>query len=382
MMTTTRAPETIYRPLKVAIAHDYVTQRGGAERVVLALCRIFPDAPLYTTLYDPDGTFPEYKDVDIRVGHLNRFSYFRRNHRAAMPFLAPATSSLFIDADIVLVSSSGWAHGIRTNGKKIVFCHSPARWLYQPAVYLGDDASRSMKWLLAALSPPLRIWDRAMAKSADEYLAVSSAVRLRIEETYGVDARVLAPPHSIDTDQDLETVDGLWEGVPPDAYYLCVSRLLPYKNVDKIISAFRNTDRKLIVVGSGPEELTLRRTLPGNVRLLKDLNDAQMRWLYSHSKALVAASYEDFGLTPLEAGAYGKPSIVLRWGGFLDTVIENVTGVYFDEPEAGEIAEALGRFEARPWNRHTIAEHAREFDEERFAQKIREVVIAQAVPVG
>ena len=116
---------------RVAIAHDYLTQRGGAERVVLALTRAFPDAPVYTTLFDPASTFPEFSSVDVRTSGLNRVSAFRRDHRLALPVLAMAANSIRIDADVVIASSSGWAHGFRTSGAKVVYCYSPARWLYQ-----------------------------------------------------------------------------------------------------------------------------------------------------------------------------------------------------------------------------------------------------------
>src|SRR6187200_1150133 len=161
-----RGDPDMTRP-RVAIAHDYLTQRGGAERVVLALHRAFPDATIHTTLYNPDGTYPEFGDANVVVSPLNHIGLLRREHRAALPLLPYAVSRLRIDADVVVASSSGWAHGVPTTGHKIVYCHAPARWLYQPNAFLGDEAGRSAKArALGALSGWLRRWDRRAAASA------------------------------------------------------------------------------------------------------------------------------------------------------------------------------------------------------------------------
>ena len=149
---------------RVAIAHDYLTQRGGAERVVLALHRAFPEATIHTTLYDPDGTYPEFRDARIETSPLNKVGRLRRSHRAALPFLAPASSRLRIDADVVVASSSGWAHGFAITGRRLVYCHAPARWLYQPVEYLGGPPYSSARGLaLAAMRPFLLRWDRRAA---------------------------------------------------------------------------------------------------------------------------------------------------------------------------------------------------------------------------
>lgn len=355
--------------VRVAIAHDYLTQRGGAEKVVLAMARAFPGAPIYTTLYDPAGTFPEFADLDVRPSLLNRIARFRRDHRSALLALPFAASSIRVDADVVLTSSSGWAHGFRTSGRKLVYCYSPARWLYQTDAYLGGRGG-AKRLLMQAVGPALRAWDRRAAASADRYLAISSAVRDRVRDAYGREADVVAAPHTIDVGLDEEAVPGIGEG-----YYLCISRLLPYKNVHRVIEAIAaSPERRLVVVGSGPEEARLSAMLPPNAELRKNLSDAQMRWLYRRCRAVVAASYEDFGLTPLEGAAYGRPSAVLRWGGFLDTVIEGVTGVYFDEPTPAAIAEALKALEATRWDAGAIIAANERFSEERFHEALHHAV--------
>ena len=259
----------------VAVAHDYLTQRGGAERVVLTLVRAFPGAPLHTTLYDPEATYPDFAGVDVRTSPLNRVAALRRDHRLALPLLAPASSRMRIDADVVVASSSGWAHGFDTDARTIVYCHNPARWLYQTDEYLGGAAWRSpVGPPLLALRPFLRRWDRTRADRVDVYLANSRVVQRRIRATYGRDAELLPPPHGMDASARLEAVPDLEDWEP--GYALVVSRLLPYKNVDAVIEAVRGTSRRLVVVGRGPEEARLRATLPDNVRLLGGLSDAQL----------------------------------------------------------------------------------------------------------
>ncbi|HKU56911.1 MAG TPA: glycosyltransferase [Gaiellaceae bacterium] len=354
---------------RVALVHDYLTQRGGAERVVLALTRAFPDAALYTSLYEPSTTFPDFANLDVRPLPLNRLAPLRDRHRLALPLLAPAFSRLHLPEDVVICSSSGWAHGACASGRKIVYCHTPARWLYQPERYLRGHglAARST---LRILRPALERWDRRAAASADSYLANSSAVAERIRQIYGLESEVLPPPPALEPGGPAERVTG----VEPD-FLLCVSRLLPYKNLDAVVRAFsRLVDERLVLVGSGPEEPRLRSLAGGNVSLLGAVSDEELRWLYRECSGLIAASHEDFGLTPLEAAGFGHPSAVLRWGGFLDTVEEGGTGLFFDSPTPETVADAVRRLRRHGWDADAIRAHAQRFSEDRFIDRIRTIV--------
>lgn len=354
----------------VALAHDYLTQRGGAERVALSLLRAFPGAALHTSLYEPGATFPEFGRHDVIASALNRVGVLRRNHRLALPLLAPAFSSLHIDAEVVVCSSSGWAHGIRTSGRKLVYCHNPARWLYQTDQYLAGS-SAAVRRAFGMLAPCLRSWDRWAAHSADRYVANSTIVRNRIRRTYGIDASVVHPPHTIDAHGPQEVV----ADVADDGFLLCVSRLLPYKNIDAVIVAVaRLRERRLVVVGSGPDRDRLRSIAPSNVIFLDRVSDAELRWLYGRCVALVTAAHEDFGITALEAAVFGKPVAALRGGGFLDTVREGVTGVFFDRPEPEGVAAAILRLESTEWDRAAITAHAEAFSEARFVERMRQLV--------
>jgi glycosyltransferase involved in cell wall biosynthesis len=359
----------------IAIAHDYLTQRGGAEKVVLALHRAFPEAPIYTTLFEPELTYPEFSDVEVIASPLNKVRAFRRSHRLALPFLAWAANTTQVSARHTIVSTSGWAHGFRTSGSKIVYCYSPARWLYQSNAYLGSSKLTPARAVLTVLSSFLKRWDRRQAATATKYFAISTVVQQRIRDAYGIESEVLPAPHSVDASLPQEAVD-LSPLDSDTEFYLCISRLLPYKNVDVVVEAFNRLRLPLVVVGAGPEERRLASLAGPNVLMVKNLTDAQMRWLYARTTAVVSASFEDFGLTPIEGANYGRPSVVLRWGGFLDTIREGKTGVYFDSPNPQQLADAVVRSREMHWDVDVITAHAKTFAEEHFARRLREEIEA------
>jgi glycosyltransferase involved in cell wall biosynthesis len=355
--------------MSVAIVHDYVTQRGGAERVLLSMLKAYPTALLYTSLYSPQRTFPEFQRRTIQTSVLNHLPFLRSHHRMAFPVLAPALSRLHVEASVVLCSSSGWAHGISSEGRKIVFCHAPARWLYQTDAYLGPHRPLTRS-VVKAFRSPLTHWDRRAAARAHRYLANSTMVRSQVLKHYGIEAEVLPPPHAVDPGGEATPIEWLDAG-----FFLCVSRLLPYKHVDAVMEAFRSvSDERLVIVGTGPEERRLKSLAPPNVHLLGTVSDAELRWLYSNTAGLVAASFEDFGLTPLEAAAFGKPTAALRWGGYLDTVREGETGSFFDHPEPDLIRSALLELSRGSFQEAVLRAHAAAFSEERFIRRLRTII--------
>ena len=359
----------------VSIVHDYLTQRGGGERLVLSMLKAFPDAPLYTSLYLPDGTFPEFRWADVRPLSLDRFGVLRRHHRLALPLLAQAFSRLVVGSDVVLCSSSGWAHGVRSTGRKIVYCHTPAHWLYQKDRYLGGR-HRLAGAVISVLGPGLREWDYRAARSADLYLTQATSVRDQIRLIYGIDADVVPGPYRLTTDHPATPVQGLRPG-----YFLCVSRLLPYKNVDAIVRAFADLpDATLVVAGGGPESRRLVKMASANVRLVGTVSDDQLAWLYANCAGVIAAAYEDYGLTPIEAAAFGKSAAVLRWGGFLDTVVEAETGTFFDAPAPAQVRSAVRRLQAFGLDSNAIRAHAARYSEDRFIRRLRELVLGRSAP--
>jgi glycosyltransferase involved in cell wall biosynthesis len=336
---------------------------------VLSLVRAFPHAPLYTSLHDPAGTFPDFDQVDVRTSPINLLAPLRRRHRLALPLLAAAFSHLRVAADVVVCSSSGWAHGADVDGRKVVYCHAPARWLYQTSRYLGN-AGPLPRLAVAVMRRPLERWDRKAALGANRYLANSTWIAREIERIYGIEAEVIAPPVTIDAAAPQRPLDAVEPG-----YILCVSRLLPYKNVEKVIAALaRLRSERLVVVGDGPDEARLRGIAGKNVHFTGPVADSQLRWLYANAQCLIAASFEDFGLTPVEAAAFGKPTAALRFGGYLDTIRDGETGVFFERPEPADIAAALTRLAAERWSADGLRLHAATFSEERFIARTRQVV--------
>ncbi|MCV7468364.1 glycosyltransferase [Micrococcus luteus] len=366
---------------RIAIAHDYLTQKGGAERVVLALHRMWPDAPIYTTFYDPEGTFPEFKDAHIVTSPLNRVGLLRKDPRRALPLLPLASSLMHVKEPIAVVSTSGWAHGFRYDGATLVYCHTPARWVYLLDDYLGEGGRDSIKGRIArVLRPGLRRWDRASVRRRTRYVANSTVVKERIEEVYGLDGVDLVfPPHSVSTGGPQEPIPGA-ERMAEDGFLLSVARLMPYKHVDVSIEAAARAGRPLVVIGKGPEEARLRAMAGEDVVFGQDLTDAQLRWAYAHATALIAASHEDFGITPLEASAWGVPTVALHAGGYLDTIAEGVNGVFVDAPTVDDVAGGVKRLLATDWDVDAMRAHAARFSEEEFARRISALVAELELP--
>lgn len=366
---------------QIAITHDYLTQKGGAERVVLALHRMWPDAPIYTTFYDPEGTFPEFKDARIITSPLNRVGLLRKDPRRALPLLPLASSLMHVKEPVAVVSTSGWAHGFRYDGATLVYCHTPARWVYLLDDYLGEGGRNSIKGRIArVLRPGLQMWDRAAVRRRSRYVANSTVVKERIEDVYGLDGVDLVfPPHSVSTDGPQEPIPGA-ERLAGDGFLLSVARLMPYKHVDVAIAAAERAGRPLLVIGRGPEEARLKALAGEDVVFAQDLTDVQLRWAYAHAQGLIAASHEDFGITPLEASAWGVPTVALHAGGYLDTIAEGVNGVFVDAPTVDDVAGGVKRLLATDWDVDAMRAHAARFSEEEFARWISALVAELELP--
>jgi glycosyltransferase involved in cell wall biosynthesis len=356
--------------VRVAIAHDYLTQPGGAERVVLAMLRAFPDARLVTSVYEPTGTFPDFGRYRIETSPLQRVGVLRRDPRRALPLLARTWSSTHIeDVDVVLASSSGWAHGVRSSAPVVVYCHNPARWLYQREDYLAGQPG-FVRPALTVLTPALRRWDVAAASRAAAYLANSRAVARRVRDAYGIEAQVLHPPVTVDPAGGQQAIAGVQLG-----FLLCVARGRGYKNVAVVREAVETLlpHERLVVVGDAePGE---RTTVLGRV------TDAELRWLYANAAAVVSLAREDFGLTPLEANAFGTPALLLRAGGFLDTLAEGVSGLFVAGERPQDVADAVRLFRGAGWGVTAVRAHAARFAEPAFAERLRSV-LSVAVAAG
>jgi glycosyltransferase involved in cell wall biosynthesis len=365
----------VARDIPVTIAHDYFTQRGGAERVAAALINQLRPDRVVTAVHSPERTFGIDAGLAVETTLLQRVSAFRRDPRLALP-LIPFAWRLArpVTEGVVICSSSGWSHSIRTgrHATKIVYCHNPARWLYQPDDYLKDQ-SRPVRIALRMLRPLLLRWDRHAADSADVYVANSTSVARRIAEAYGRTAHVIHPPVAIDATGPQTPVDvGFGE------FFLTVGRGRGYKHVDMLLAAFaRMPEANLVVVGTAPRDVPLTP----NVRFVAGPSDAELRWLYEHCRALMSVSHEDFGLTPLEANTMGSPALVLRAGGFLDSLAEGVSGRFIEHASEAAIEEAVRGF-PRDWDRDAIRSHAERFSLGAFMERIAALVAATFEPAA
>lgn len=354
----------------VFLAHDHLAQRGGAERVAQTLSDAFDSIPIHTSVYAPGRTYDSLAGRDIREMWFSRAPGIRSNHRWAFPLMAPGFSWLRSDAEVTIASSAGWSHGVRASGRKIVFWYSPPRWLYQQAEYLGGGGV--LPRAVGLMAPALRHWDRTAVQTTDRHLAVSTEIANRLRRIYNVEAEVIHPPMMVHASP--KPLDEL-----PEHFLLAVSRLMSYKNLQHVAAAMRKLpDENLVIVGSGPFRAHLEAIAPKNVRFIEGISDGQLVTAYQRCNALVAAAFEDFGLTPLEAAAQGKPVVALRSGGFLDTVENGTTGVFFDTLEVDAIVAAIQKCLTMTWDESLLRAHAEQFSEERFKDKMRQVVAEEA----
>lgn len=356
--------------LRVAIVHDDLTQRGGAEQVVLALHRLFPDAPILTTVYDPERTYPDFEDLDVRVTPLQRLPHGEKAARGLLPLYPWAIGR--IDAtghDLVVSSSSRFAHGVDAgDAYHLCYCHNPPRWLYQTDEYVerGGPVPRWARPLLRPLFPILRRWDQRAATRPDLYVANSRVVAERIARVYGRDAEIVYPP----VRRERFTTPHTSAGLTDEPYYLVVSRLLPYKRIDLAVRAAEARGVRLVVVGSGPAEADLRAAAGSHTEFRHDIGDAEMAALLTNCRALVQPGLEDFGLVPLEANTAGRPVIAYGLGGALESVVDGVTGIHFPEQSVDALVDAMERLEARTWNGAALRTYAKAASEDQFRRDL------------
>jgi glycosyltransferase involved in cell wall biosynthesis len=355
--------------MRVAIVHDYLTQRGGAERVVLAFCRMFPDAPVFTSLYDPDTTFTDFTSYDVRPSFLQRLPHRGGLFRAYLPVYPWVfRRAEFRSYDIVLSSSSGWAHGVDSGRvPHVCYCHAPAKWLWRSSDYFGTSkpAARAARIALAPVLAPLRAWDRRASMGPSVYVANSRVIADQIAAVYGRSATVVPPPVELRHDREVPATE---------PYYVAVARNLAYKRLDIAVRVCSKRGTSLIVVGDGPERRSLKRIAGPTVSFRSGLSDDELADLYAGCRALIQCGREDFGIAPLEANTAGRPVVAFGHGGALDTVIDGRTGVLFSEPTDAALHDALDRLDSTAWDPNVLRAHARSFGEDQFVQRMHQVI--------
>jgi glycosyltransferase involved in cell wall biosynthesis len=352
--------------MRLAIVHDALVSAGGAERVVAALASSWPDVPIYTSVYLPEATYEEFRGADIRTTFLQgRIRSRKALIEYAFPLLVPAFRRLDLRGyDVVLSSSAFAAKTVRVppGSCHVCYCYSPLRLAWRPDDYLADHHGALRKLALHAAAAPLRRWDYAVSKRVDAFATTCRNVAERIRAAYGREAEVIFAP----IDVHRFTLGH------PQHYYLTVSRLTRYKRIDLAIDAARLLDRELVVVGEGPVRSELEARAQGSrVRFVGAVSDEQLRALYAGCRALIFPQEEDYGLTPLEAQASGRPVIAFGAGGALETIVDGITGTFFREQTPEALAGAIRAFEGRPFDPTAIRVHAERFDVRPFADRMR-----------
>ena len=354
--------------------HDYLVQQGGAERVLEAFTELFPDAPIYTIVYDREAMGESFANRDIRTSFLQRFPWARRNHRL-FPLLMPLAVEQFdfSDFDVVLSDSASYAKGVITSPHTLHICyiHTPTRYAWDDCQKYAQDFGFSsfITRFVPLLVNPVRLWDRAAAKRPDVIIANSEFVSRRIAKYYRREAEVIHPPVDIQN----------FAIVPTDRrgdYFLIVGRLLAYKRHDIAIEACNRLGLPLKIIGRGPEADRLRQLAGPTVEFLGRVDDSELPRYYAECRAFIFPQEEDFGIVAIEALASGRPLISYRGGDIVEHLEEGKMGIFFDEQTPESIMEALGLFSDERYDPEYIRSRVFGFDRDIFKQKIRRRVEA------
>jgi glycosyltransferase involved in cell wall biosynthesis len=360
--------------LRIALVHDYLTQYGGAERVLDVLYATYADSPrqVYTSFYVPQQLPPPMRQWPVTTSALARVPFAARTHRAWLPLYPRIFRRLgkCIDANVVIADTSAWAHHAAppSGTPFIVYCHSPARFLHGDEHYLeAADMPAPLGWLSTHLFAWLRHQDVAAAQVPDRIIANSAAVQRRIRDVWHRDAEIIHPP--IDTQQFRPTMEK-----PVQPWFLVVSRLVPHKWIDRAIRASNRSGLPLRIIGTGRAERSLKRIAGPQVEFMGALADQYVVDAMQQCQALLLPGVEDFGMTAVEVQAAGRPAIAAAGGGALETVVDGETGVLVPVGDIDALAEAMRRVSSRPWDTEAIQRHADRFDLRHFQARIRGVV--------
>jgi len=351
--------------MKVALIHDHLAQDGGAERVVQAFRKLYPDAPLFVLVHNPKRAHPSFRDADIRTSFIQRLPYGSRLYQWYLNLMPTAVERYDLSGyDLVVSSASSFAKGVITDPctTHISYIHSPTRYLWSDTIQYVNDLPypRPLKAIASQALNRIRMWDRIAAERPDYLIANSRLVQERITKYYRRPSTVMYPPVETQRFSPSPTIGN---------YYLTGGRLVPYKRFDIAIQAFNKLGLPLKIYGSGPLEKTLRAMAKPNIEFLGRVPDDQMNDLYSKAIAFINPQVEDFGITVVEAMAAGRPVIAYGAGGALETVNPNVSGVFFEDQEWESLADTVLRFKPETFDPLKIRAWADQFSVERFLRE-------------
>lgn len=359
--------------MKVAIVHDWLTNLGGAERVVMSLMQAYPEADLFTSVYN-QNKLPEFENFKVKTSFLQNWPLAKTKHQLFPTLRRLAFESFdFSGYDVVISSSSAEAKGIITPTETfhLSYIHTPTRYYWSGYKdYLKNPGYGLLNPLIRLVMPrqvkKMRHWDYAAAQRPDLLVANSKTVQKRITKYYDRDSVVVYPPVELARFDQKKSTD--------EDFFLVVSRLIPYKRVDIAVEACSRLNKKLVVVGKGSEFSNLKAGAGPSVDFVGALDDRDVAKLYQRCKAFIFCAEEDFGIAPLEAMACGKPVIAFGKGGALETVVEGQTGMFFNSQTSDSLAKAIEKFDSTKFKPKKIADHAAKFSQDRFAFEIKNII--------
>lgn len=355
--------------MKIALVHDYLTQRGGAERVFELLCKRYPEADIFTSLYDPQKTIDMGERI-VNTTFLQKIPGAAKYFRLMAPLYFPAFRALDLQHyDLIISSSTSFAKAVqkRPDARHICFCHNVTRFLWDTETYLKEYGDyRYFAPLIEQVFQLMRNVDLKYAQEPDIYIANSSVVARRIQKIYGKQAMMINYP--------IDTSNFIYSGTK-DEYYLASARMISYKRLDIIVEAFNWLGWRLLISGDGPEKERLQSKALDNIEFLGHVSDSQRKDLFSKAKSVIVAALEDYGLVPVEANASGTPVIAYGAGGVLDTQIHGKTGVFFKRQTPESLQTALLESGEIVWDYENIHNHAvNNFSEQVFFSKVERII--------
>lgn len=364
--------------MKVALIHDHLAQDGGAEKVLKVLAEMFPEAPIYTLLYEPENVNKYFKGRQIETSIIQKLPGGIRHYQWYLVFMPLAVE--FFDLrgyDLVISDTSSFAKGVITSPDTlhICYCHTPTRYLWSDTHQYINEL-RYNKWfkkIISLVLTRIRLWDKAASDRVDLYIANSRTVKKRIEKYYRRDSEVIYPPVETENFKVIEKSSNQ----DSEPYFLAGCRLAPYKRIDMIIEAFRALpDKKVKIFGDGVDLPRLKDLATGlsNVEFLGRVSEEEKAKLYSSATAFINPQEEDFGITVVEAMASGCPVIAYGRGGATETVIPGQTGAFFFEATPESLAETIRRFKADDYNPHTVRAQAEQFSVDSFKKQISDFI--------
>jgi glycosyltransferase involved in cell wall biosynthesis len=360
--------------LKVAIVHDWLNQIGGAEAVLEALVGMFPGAPVYTSIYSPEAMPAMYRQWDIRTTWMDRLPGIYRHHQPYLLLYPPAFGKLRIDGyDLVISNKSAFCFGVQTppETRHICYCLTPTRYVWDFETYVErEQVGRAARWLVRPFLGSLQRWERAAADRVDQFVTISREIQARVRHLYDRESVVIYPP------VETKRFEPAWKE-DHDDYYLVVSRLVPYKRIDLAIRAFSELGLPLWIGGNGRDRASLEALAGPNVRFLGRVPDEELGPLLARCRAFIFPGLEDFGITPVQAMAAGRPVIAYAGGGAADYVVEGVTGTFFHEQTPDSLTGAICRFEQMAFDPQTIRAYAEQFDASVFKAKMEAFIQEQ-----